>query len=140
MVRPAIEGSPMTDLLPVAAQAAYLTAALRKSGAIGAAGVREAAVESSRNTILSRIIRLRLEYDGDAPAAPRQLVLKTNLSARASIGWIGRQEVAFYRDVAPLMPPYLVPLCFDAHWDEASGDWHLLLEDLTDSHVLATEW
>jgi hypothetical protein len=33
-----------------------------------------------------------------------------------------------------------VPHCFDAAWEPADGAWHLLLEDLTDSHVVATRW
>jgi hypothetical protein len=32
------------------------------------------------------------------------------------------------------MPQRLVPRCFEAVWDEDARDWHLLLEDLTDSH------
>src|SRR5262249_40268874 len=28
----------------------------------------------------------------------------------------------------------------EAHWDSASEEWHLLLEDLTDTHAVATVW
>jgi aminoglycoside phosphotransferase (APT) family kinase protein len=48
--------------------------------------------------------------------------------------------VAFYTQLAPKMPPGLVPRCFDGHFDEDSLTWHLLLEDLTDSHEIATAW
>ena len=34
----------------------------------------------------------------------------------------------------------LVPRCFEAHWDSDTNAWHLLLEDLTDTHVVATTW
>ncbi|UYN97209.1 MAG: hypothetical protein KIT25_09865 [Enhydrobacter sp.] len=30
--------------------------------------------------------------------------------------------------------------CHDTRWDEASGDWHILLEDLQDTHALASVW
>jgi hypothetical protein len=33
-----------------------------------------------------------------------------------------------------------VPRCFEVLWDEDTKTWHLLLEDLTDSHVIATTW
>src|SRR5262249_21321392 len=36
--------------------------------------------------------------------------------------------------------PGTVPCCFEALWDEDTKAWHLLLEDLTDSHVIATTW
>lgn len=34
----------------------------------------------------------------------------------------------------------LVPGCFEASWNEDTKAWHLLLEDLTDSHFIATAW
>jgi hypothetical protein len=127
--------------LPEAAEAEHLTEVLRRSGMLGGARVRDVAVESSRPTILSRIIRLRLTYEGAAAEAPRSIILKTGLSERSDKAWnSGRQEVAFYTDVAPVMPAGLLPLHFDAHWDAVSNAWHLLLEDLTDSHVLPTRW
>jgi hypothetical protein len=42
--------------------------------------------------------------------------------------------------VAPSLPTGLVPRCFGAHRADATNPWHLVLEDLTDTHALATEW
>ena len=58
-----------TQPLPKAADAEHLTETLRRTGALGDGRVRDVVVESSRPTLLSRIIRLRLTYDGavDAP-------------------------------------------------------------------------
>jgi phosphotransferase family enzyme len=118
-----------------------IDAALRCCGVLRDGSVRSVAVESSRNTILSRIARLRLEYDGNAGNAPQTLILKTGRPDRRGGGWMaGRQEVAFYCDVAAAMEQRLVPCCFAAHWDEATEDWHLLLEDLGESHYTATTW
>ncbi len=117
----------MSDALPSSAGAEHLTAALRRSGVLGDARVQHAAVESMRTTIMSRIIRLRLAYDGAAPDAPPSVILKTAHPERIDPAWVnGRQEVAFYRDVAPAMADGMVPRCFDAHWDAATGDWYLL--------------
>ena len=69
----------MTDGLPPAATAAHLTDVLRRAGVLGSAAVREVAVESARSTILSRIICLRLSYDGATDDAPESLFLKTRL-------------------------------------------------------------
>ena len=38
------------------------------------------------------------------------------------------------------MSARLVPRCFEALWDSDTKAWHLLLEDLTDSHAIATAW
>jgi thiamine kinase-like enzyme len=131
----------MTEILPSIAEPARLSEALRRCGALRDGAVRDVAVESSRATLLSRIIRLRLAYDGDASGAPGSVIVKTGLPERSGGGWnAGRQEVAFYSDVAAVMPPRLVPRCFEAFFDPETTAWHLLLEDLTDSHVTVTTW
>jgi len=131
----------MTDGLPPAATAAHLTDVLRRAGVLGDATVREVTVESARSTIMSRITRLRLSYDGATDGAPESLFLKTRLTERARNHYAGgRQEVAFYSIVAPQMNAGLVPRCFDAQWDAETDDWHLLLEDLTDTHVPHSTW
>jgi hypothetical protein len=43
-------------------------------------------------------------------------------------------------DVAPAVPTGLVPRCFEVVEATDTSAWHLLLEDLTDSHFIATEW
>jgi len=130
-----------TDPLPAAAHADHLTEVLRKSGVLGDGRVADVAIESSRATILSRIIRLRLTCEGATADTPRGLVLKTGLPERKNANFMsGRQEVAFYTQVAAVMPTRLVPRCFDAAWDGDTNDWHLLLEDLTDTHLIATTW
>jgi hypothetical protein len=129
-----------TESLPIAADAEHLTDVLRRCGALGDGRVCDVAVESSRGTILSRIIRLRLTYDG-ATEAPQFLIFKTGLPERIGGSWdSGRQEVAFYTQIAAVMSARLVPRCFEAAWDPDTKAWHVLLEDLTDSHVSATIW
>src|ERR1700730_16025896 len=131
----------MTENLPPAAVPERLTETLRQCGALRHAHVREVVVESSRPTLLSRITRLRLVYEGDAGDPPRSLIFKTGLPERLDASWAGgRQEVAFYTQIAAVMSKGLVPRCFEAHWDADANAWHLLLEDLTDTHVAATTW
>lgn len=131
----------MTTPLPRAAHAGYLTDALRRSGVLGDGRVCDVVLENSRATILSRIIRLRLSYEGGAVEAPHSLILKTGLPERADAKWnAGRQEVAFYTQVAAVMTARLAPRCFEGVWDAVANEWHPLLEDLTDSHYIATAW
>ena len=119
----------------------YLTIALRRAGVLGDASVSEVTVESDRPTIVSRIVRLRLEYDGDSGDAPASIILKTAHPERVAMSWEGgRNEAAFYRDVAAAMSPSMVPRCFEAHADDAAKSWHLLLEDLTNSHMTVGSW
>lgn len=127
--------------LPSVADADYLTEVLRRSGVLGYDRVCGVAVESSRATLLSRIISLRLAYDGAAADAPRSLILKTGLLERANAKWNGGpNEVAFYTQIAAAMSEQVAPRCFHAHWDAAALQWHLLLEDLTKSHFTLGDW
>ena len=103
--------------------------------------VSAVAVETDRDTIVSRILRLRLSYDSAADDAPRSLILKASLPARAGSKWIaGRQEVAFHKNVAAATHRAPVPRCFDAQWDPDTNEWHLLLEDLSETHVTLGNW
>jgi hypothetical protein len=125
--------------LPLAVDAEYLANALRPRDA-DAARVRDVTVVSSRKTLLSRIIRLRLTWDG-APDAPRSIVYKSAPAERAEgLADAGRNEVEFYTHVATAMSPRLVPRCFEAAWQPETAAWHLLLEDLTDTHAVASTW
>jgi Phosphotransferase enzyme family len=131
----------MTEYLPEAADGESLTSALRRCGALTDGRVSAVAVESTRATILSKIVRLRLTYDRPGACAPNTLIFKTGLPERLIGAWNGgRQEVAFYTEIASAMPAGLVPRCFEAEWDEDTKHWRLLLEDLTDSHQIATTW
>ena len=126
------------DLLRRLTSANHLNAILEKAGVLGDLHVQDVSIVSDHPTLVSRIIRLRLTYDGPANALPGSLIVKTGHPERA---WtVGSKEVAFYSDVAPSLPTGLVPRCFEAHHADATTPWHLVLEDLTDTHALATEW
>ena len=130
-----------TRQLPAVTEAANLTAALRKAGALDRGAVSEVTVLSARDTILSHIARLGVRYDGQSDGAPQSLILKIPHPAFAkTLPNAGRREVAFYTKLAPKMPAQLVPQCFGGDFDEENLAWHLLLEDLTDSHEIATAW
>ena len=131
-----------SEPLPKAATPENLTHALRRSGSLGDGRVSEVVVESSRATILSKIIRLRLTYDGEALSSPSTVILKTGHPDRlGDANWdAGRQEVAFYNEVAAVKPGHHLLRCYEAAWDADTRAWHLLLEDLTDTHVIATAW
>ncbi|MBR0777986.1 phosphotransferase [Bradyrhizobium diazoefficiens] len=126
--------------LPAVVEPATLTAALRKAGVLDAGAVREVKVLHERDTVLSHITRLGLRYVGQSDGAPQSLILKAPHAAYAkTLAHGGRREVALYTRLAPQMPPGLVPQCFDGHFDEEGPTWHLLLEDLTDSHEIAAQ-
>jgi thiamine kinase-like enzyme len=132
----------MTIALPHAANAAELTRVLRASGALDAARVSHvAAMAPPLRKLRSHTFRLRLDYEGRAADAPCSIILKMgHLDDAGRPAYTNALETSFYRDIAPALADGLVPRCFEVA--AATGDrvWHLLLEDLTDTHFVATEW
>jgi hypothetical protein len=121
--------------------ATQVNAILDRCGVLEDLRVKDVTIISDRPTLMSRVIRLRLTYDGPANASPGSLIVKTGRPEQRGSEWSnGSQEVAFYSDVAPSLPAGLVPRCFEAHQADATTPWHLVLEDLTETHALATEW
>jgi hypothetical protein len=69
------------------------------------------------------------------------LFFKTRqLDRKADAPSWGHQEVVFYRKLAPQAPADILVHCHDSYWDGTSGDWHLLLEDLKDTHAVPSQW
>src|SRR4029078_8837176 len=129
----------MQNSLPEAISAEHLTDVLCRCGALANHGrVNRVTVISTRDTILSRVIRVTLRYESESAPAPPSLIFKTVHPDRAELGWnAGRHEVAFYMDVASQMTSRLDPCCFEGHHDPELKSWHLLLEDLSDTHYIA---
>ncbi len=139
---PAGDSSPdVAKALPATAAAEHLTAALRRAGVLGDGRVAGVMATNTLRKLRSHTFRLSLNYDGPATGAPASVILKTgHLDGAGRPTYANRNEVTFYRDVAPALPGRVVPHCFEAGDATDSRPWHLLLEDLTPSHVVATEW
>jgi hypothetical protein len=131
-----------THALPAAIEPDRLTTMLRTAGVLPEGQVTSLTSVHAFPTVLSHLHRLKLEYEDGGAGAPRHLYLKTGLPGGPGATMdSGRREVAFYTTVAPATPPGLLPRCFDAHASDGDGaTWHLLLEDLTDTHFFATQW
>jgi thiamine kinase-like enzyme len=119
-----------------------LTASLRRNGHVTGGRIEQLAVESSRTTLISAIARLRLQWSDDAAGRrPARLFLKMSRpDQHPDVAASALKEVAFYDTVAPLTPPGIVPHCYDALRDPASSAFHLVLEDLGETHDIVSEW
>ena len=112
----------------------WLTTILRREGVLEAGQVESVTI-GTNPAFNSAISHLHVAYGpGSSPGAPRALVLKRNLSEEwARRG--GKSEVEFYTEVRSWRDelPMIVP-CYDAAYDSATGDSHLLLLELSASH------
>ena len=114
---------------------AWMTAALRSSGALADARVVEIrpTVIGDGKGFLSAVARVALEYDRVVPGAPPSVVVKLEPTTDdfRSFGeelHAFEREVRFYREVAAAAPIRLARLYFA---DFVAPDWVMVLEDLS---------
>jgi hypothetical protein len=124
---------------PDAVTPAWLTAALRRAGALDDAAVTACTCEilGVGRGFTGRVARYRLAYDRDAPDAPASVIAKfptADPRLRAALWDIYEGEVRFYREVAG-RAPIATPRCYAAASDPAAGAAILLLEDLAKARV-----
>ena len=114
----------------------WLTQIFRQSGHLNQGHVISVAAQSSQSNSaegpgFQSSNRLEIKYSLDAtPSAPPRLYLKVEDGALHK----GGREVAFYDSVAAQMSYSPAPICFDAAYDSESGAYHLLLEDVSETH------
>ena len=118
----------------------FLTGRLRASGVLPHGRVIAVDAGERCPTLVSVAAPLRVEYSSDAPEeAPRRLFLKaTRGGLDPGLQSVGEREVAFYRHAAPLMPGGPIPRCYDGEF--VDGNFHLLLDDLSQTHTIVTAW
>jgi len=132
----------MSTLIATAADVtpAWLTALFRDRGLIGpGAAVSAVSHDQGAGTFATTVWHLDVVYEGDAaPLAPRRLFLKTTAPSGAPSGFAAKEH-DFYTAVAPAMAggpgAALAIPCYDAAYNPATGAAHLLLADLSETHV-----
>ncbi len=126
------ENTVITSLEQVTA--AWLSTVLTRSGALQQGAVESFALDADERE-LSTSVRLRLEYTQDARGdMPRRLFLKL-VNADMEEEFFGPSEVNYYiRDYVGAADVPIVR-CYDAAYAEALHRYHVLIDDLTATHV-----
>ena len=112
---------------------------LRRAGVVGSGRVCAVEVLSAVTKLRSHTLRLGLKYEGSAVGAPTSLIMKMGHLRDGRPPYGNRREIGFYRNVASALPDRLAPRCYETADATEAGPWRLLLEDLTDTHFIATE-
>lgn len=86
----------------------------------------------SRFGLSHRFTAYYLLEQPSSPHPPMNFYLKGQKGAFRD----GEQEVIFYQRIAPLMSPSLSPNCYIAEYDKETGDYCILLRDLSISHYV----
>lgn len=117
----------------------WLTAVLRGRGSLPRGQVTSLTAGPVHATFGSSAWQLQVSYSPDTVAgAPARLFLKASHPALAPGRFDAqklKQEVLFYSTIAPAMhAPWTIP-CYDAAWEPVTGASHVLLEDVSETHV-----
>lgn len=114
----------------------WLTGVLTRSGALSGGEVAAIEIDANDRTLSSNY-RLRIVYsDGSHGLMPARLFLKT-VNADQDEEYFGPSEVDYYvRDYVGVDGAPLIR-CYDGVFSAEQRRYHLLLDDLSDSHVEA---
>lgn len=119
----------------------WLTGALRAGGHLGDASVVSIQTEPVGQGVglLCRLYRLTLGYSSASERAPASLIAKLPTADPQTRGMVGlfrfyEREVRFYEDVAEGLE-LSTPRRFYSNFDPASGDFILLIEDLSNIRI-----
>jgi hypothetical protein len=113
-----------------------LSGMLLRSGTLRSGAVRGIECEAGAGA-WSRHARLRVRYEPGSVPGPAHAAPPERLFLKMCQGTFGRSEVDFYtRDYAGLAGTDALPLlhCHDAAYDPAGPAYHLLLDDVSDTH------
>lgn len=116
----------------------WLTVVLTASGALTGGAVDAFDLDTGSGN-WSKNVRLRLRYTADARGdRPRRLFLKM-VNTDLDDEFFGPSEVTYYtRDYAGVADAPLLR-CYDARYSEVERRYHLLLDDVSETHVVVGE-
>jgi hypothetical protein len=116
----------------------WLTAVLSASGALAGGAVAAFEVESGRGNWSTNAF-LHLRYTGGANGdRPRRVFLKM-VNADLDDEFFGPSEVTYYARDYRDVPDAPLVRCYDAAFSEDEQRYHLLLDDVSQTHVEAAE-
>jgi aminoglycoside/choline kinase family phosphotransferase len=114
----------------------WLTGALRAGGVISGSKVTaiEKEILGEGAGFMGQLARVKLQYDSDAPQAPRSLIAKfpSNLPENRQVADAFRfyeREIRFYEEIAGDVE-LRTPRCYYSDMDVEAGRYVLLIEDL----------
>ncbi|MFN8376560.1 MAG: aminoglycoside phosphotransferase family protein [Anaerolineae bacterium] len=126
----------MSDVIVSAEQATagWLTSALQKAGVLEYGEVTSVVAKPQPGKASAN---LQVTYSEEMPeSTPSRLFLKIASPALThGVPGLGKKEVIFYNAIAPDMAYLPVVRCFDALYSDEQDRYHLLMEDLGDTHI-----
>ncbi|MFX1241943.1 MAG: hypothetical protein ACFFA7_11910 [Promethearchaeota archaeon] len=112
----------------------WMTTIFKNKGYLSQGKVARIILNHSEVTLSSNIHFLKVKFSNDAQREPSipYIVVKT---PKRIFKNLGTHEVKFYSMIAETMNQGTIPTCYDAAVSEESGWSHIILEDLSKTHL-----
>ena len=119
----------------------WLTEVLRKSGCLDQGHVTSVRKWGMNLTLVSQVVHLEIDFSqGVSRDNPSRLFLKmTKPDLQEELVGMGEREVKFYTKIATKINHRSLLRCYEAAYDDQEKRFHLLLEDLAQTHF-QTSW
>jgi len=130
----------ITDISQITA--VWLTQILQRNGRLPEGEVSTLKITASKQTNVSVVYHLALQYSQDNLHAPQHLFLKL---PTPNPFWVPK-EVEFYQLLVPQMlstspaKGWLFPYCYEVASSPETHQAHFILEDLSETHFTNSEW
>jgi len=114
----------------------WLTNIFKKKGYLSNGKVTKIIKKNSQETLISNVHFLELNFSNEAQTesiSPEIVVIIPKLNDIAKL--LGKHEAKFYSIVAETMNEKPIPTCYDAAFSEETGLSHIILDDLSKTHI-----
>jgi len=114
----------------------WLTRILKSKGYFNQGKVTKIIKKKSQETLSSNVHFLELNFSTDAQPEPTSSEIVIKIPKPNDVcRFFGKHEAKFYRIVAETVGEIPIPICYDAAFSEETGLSHIILENLSKTHV-----
>ena len=113
----------------------WFTSLLSDAGILSGGRVENVELKTFGGGVMTNMVQAKLSYSG-ASGAPASVLVKYPSADEGNLGiarimGLYELEVRFYRDIAPRLPKMSIPKCYTAQFDDDTGRFVLVIEDLS---------
>ncbi|GLZ26655.1 aminoglycoside phosphotransferase [Stutzerimonas stutzeri] len=113
----------------------WFTSLLSDAGVLKGGRVESVELNAFGGGVMTNMVQAKLSYSG-ASDAPASVLVKYPSADEGNLGiarimGLYELEVRFYRDIAPRLQKMSIPKCYTAQFDDGTGRFVLVIEDLS---------
>jgi hypothetical protein len=114
----------------------WLTSIFKNKGYLNQGKVTKIIKKKSQETLSSNVYFLELNFSNDIQTDLASPVIFVKIPKPNPITkYLGKHEAKFYRIIAETINELPIPICYDAAFSEETGLSHIILGNLSDTHI-----